>query len=121
MTKKTKKEKNFMQKARKTTKKPIKKTTKKVTARKTVSRTAPRKQSELQKLTAKENAPMKALNSCAKEWDTKLAKANNAEQKKKINARFSARFNKLDKAHTICNINTQICRLKREKEKLHKK
>lgn len=110
-----------MQKARKTTKKPIKKTTKKVTAKKTVSRTAPRKQSELQKLTAKENASMKALNVCAKEWDTKLAKAKNAEQKKKINARFSTRFNKLDKAHTICNINTQICRLKREKEKLHKK
>lgn len=106
-----------MQKARKTTKKPIKKATKKVTARKTT----PRKQSELQKLTAKENASMKALNSCAKEWDTKLAKAKNAEQKKKINARFSTRFNKLDKAHTICNINTQICRLKREKEKLHKK
>ena len=100
---------------KKVAKKPIKKVIKKPTTKKTTRKP---QQSTLQKLKAKENASFKAMDNCVKEWETKLSKARNAEQRRKIDSRYNEKFKKLDRENTIRSIDVEICKKKKERQRL---
>lgn len=96
----------------------MKKTTKKIVKKGAVKKATAPKTTKLQTLKNKANASARNMRDCANTWEYKLKTAKTAEQKKKINAKFKPKFNKLDNIHSKRVLDVQICQLQNERKRL---